>query len=65
MGFVTWHPKDTNQAQNTENFFGERATQNTEANPIDNRTKQCKLLTYKLPIERCTFEIEPIYFASY
>lgn len=48
MGFVTWHPKDTNHAQNTENFFGERVPQNTEANPIDNRTKQCKLLPYKL-----------------
>ena len=50
MGFVTWHPKDTSQAQNRENFFCERATQNTEANPIDNHTKQCKLLTYKLPL---------------
>lgn len=65
MGFVTWHPKDTNHAQNTENFFGVHVTQNNEANPIDNRTKQCKLLTYKLLTSRCTFEIEPIYFAPY
>ena len=50
MGLVTWHPKDTNHAQNTENFFGERVAQNTEANPIDNRVKQCKLLPDKLPI---------------
>jgi hypothetical protein len=33
-----WHPKDTNHAQNRENFFCRRVTQNAEAHPIGNRT---------------------------
>jgi hypothetical protein len=44
-----WHPKDTNHAQNRENFFCRRVTQNAEANPIDNRTNVHFLHTSYLP----------------